>query len=361
METKIVTLILTRKCNLRCNYCYVKYDDNDVMPLETAQAIINNEMLQANKEMKLVISFLGGEPFTEFYRLKEICVWIWSKRWETAYSIYVVTNGTQITDEARKWLIENHKRLRLTLSYDGIFEAQNQNRSNSGSKIDIEFFHKYWPDVPIKMTIAENNVGTMYDNITQLNQRGILVNDTFADNSPVWKPESLEQLDYQLSKLSSYYLIHQDIKPSDILNINLIPVLKKRKREIFDCGAGKDKITYDTNGEAYICHLLSPLSLSDYQIKEFEKDLRNPRESTMCSYCVLTPICPFCPGMSFLSKKTCWVREEKNCSLFKHQLLHACSYQLKKILMKKSHGQKLDDNDKYTYLSIKYIISKNVI
>lgn len=361
MDTRIVTLILTRGCNLRCEYCYVQYDDKEAMSLETAQKIICDEMSQASNGVKLVISFLGGEPFTEFCRLREICEWLWSERWAVPYYISVVTNGTIITDEIRQWLIENHNRLYLTLSYDGVIEAQNKNRSNRASNIDLDFFHKYWPEIPIKMTITEDNVGTMYDNITYLNQKGILVNDTFADNSPAWRTESLELLDLQLSKLCAYYLVNQNIKPSEILNINLIPVLTKNKRDIFDCGAGKDKITYDAHGTAYICHLLSPLALSDCELQNLEIDLRNPKESTKCAECVLTPICSFCPGMSFLSKRTCWVREDKNCSLFKHQVYHACSYQLRKILGKKSSVQQLDDYDKYTYLSIKYIISKNII
>ncbi len=357
MHVKIVTLILTKRCNLRCNYCYVRYENSKSMSLETAQTIIAKEMAQANDDTTLVFSFLGGEPFCEFETLKEICEWIWSRYWNTTYYINAVTNGTLLTDEIRLWLIRNHHRFYLTLSYDGIVKAQNQNRYNSASIVDIDFFHEYWPQIPFKMTITEGNISNLYDNIIYLHQKGILVNDTFADNTAVWKKESLELLDQQLSKLSSYYLLHHDIKPSDLLNIDLIPVLDSSKRSLFDCGAGKDKVTYDTDGTEYLCHLLSPLALDSEQLQNLRDDINNSKLSSKCHTCILDPICPFCPGMSYLSKYTCWIREDKNCSLFKHQVYYACSYQLKTILRKKRYSECLDDHDKLTYISIKYILN----
>ncbi len=360
MPVRTVTLLLTKKCNLRCSYCYVRYSDTSIMSFETAKRIIIKEMAQIHNGTKLVISFLGGEPFSEFHRLKEICEWIWSKNWNTSYYINAVTNGTLLNNEIRTWLIENHHRFYLTLSYDGIIGAQDTNRCNTALIIDLDFFHKYWPNIPIKMTITENNICNLYDNIVYLNQRGILVNDTIADNSSIWKIESLVSLNEQLLKLSTFYLKNQDIKPCDLLNIDLTPVIAPYKKELFSCGAGKDKVTYDVDGKIYQCHLLSPLALNNVQLKKLEMDLNHPNASTRCLNCILDPICTFCPGMSFLSNNTCWIREKKNCAVFKCQVYNACNYQLRKILNKKHSGYKLSNHDICTYLSIKWI-SNNII
>ena len=361
MNIKVLTLLLTKQCNFRCKYCYVKYDDNNAMPLEIAKNIILKEMNCVSNNTKLVISFLGGEPFCEFERLKEICEWIWSKHWNIPYYINVVTNGTLITDNIKVWLIQNYKRFYLTLSYDGTMGAQNKNRCDSASVIDIDFFNKYWPNIPVKMTITEDNVSNLYENIVDLSQKGILINDTFADNTSVWQEESLKILDQQLSKLSIYYLSHPSEKTCNLLNIDLTPVLTCSTRQLFDCGAGKNKVTYDADGKKYRCHLLSPLALSKKQLEILDIDINNPKKSNQCIYCILDSICPFCPGMSFLSKKTCWIREDKNCFLFKHQIYYACYYQLKAILKKRSRGEELNEHDKMTYISIKYILSKNAI
>lgn len=361
MNVKSVTLILTKRCNLRCNYCYVNYNDNDVMSLETAQTIIAKEMQDMREGEKLVISFLGGEPFTAFYRLKEICEWVWNRHWKGPYYINAITNGTLFTDEVRSWLIKNHKRFYLTLSFDGESKAQDHNRCGSSAAIDLEFFHKYWPTIPIKMTITEDVVSSLYKNIISLNKKGILVNDTFADKTAEWSSSSLKILDQQLLKLSRYYLDHPEIKPSDLLDIDLTPVLIPTKRPLFACGAGKDKITYDIDGKPYICHLLSPLALSKFQIEILKDNLNNPEESYQCSHCILDPICSFCPGMSFISKHTCWIREKKNCSLFRHQVYYACYFQLKRILAKRIQGQELNEHEMLTYLSIKYLSNNNVV
>lgn len=361
MDIKIITLILTQECNLRCKYCYVKYESNHVMLFETARKIILQEMFTTECNTKLVISFLGGEPFCAFDRLKEICEWVWSRKWNVSYIFNAVTNGTLITPEIRKWLVNNHHRFYLTLSYDGEIGAQNKNRCKSSSAIDLDFFHKYWPQIPIKMTITEDNICNLYDNIVALHQKGILVNDTFADNTDVWSSDSLEILDQQLLNLSLYYLDYPETKPSDLLNIDLTLILITTKKQLFACGAGKDKITYDIDGKQYSCHLLSPLALNKSQFEMLEKSLNNPEKSDQCSHCILDPVCPFCPGMSFISKHTCWLREDKNCSLFKHQVFYACYFQLKNILAKKICGQELDEHDKLTYLVIKYLLSKNII
>ncbi len=358
MNIKIITLLLTRRCNLRCSYCYVRYDANAVMPFKIAKKIITNEMLLA-KNTKLVISFLGGEPFCEFDRLKEICEWIWSRQWNVSYSINAVTNGTLLTNEIKKWLAENQNRFFLTLSYDGVFNAQNDNRCNSAHVIDIGFFKEHWPTIPFKMTISEDNVRYLFDNIVYLLERKISVNDTFADNMAEWKKESLDILDEQLKKLCLYHLTHIDARPSDILNIDLSPVLSDAPRTLFDCGAGQNKVTYDIDGKSYNCHLLSPLALSEEQLDFLDHDIKHPQISEKCTYCNLDSICPACAGMSFLSNNTCWLRERKNCSLFRHQVYWACYYQIRTILNKKKRGIEIDEHDRLIFLSIKRIMSNN--
>lgn len=37
---KIVTLLITQSCNLRCTYCYLRQYDGGQMTEETAQAVI---------------------------------------------------------------------------------------------------------------------------------------------------------------------------------------------------------------------------------------------------------------------------------------------------------------------------------
>lgn len=361
MSIKEVTLLLTKRCNLRCNYCYVRYDSNKTMSLEMARQILLNELSIEDETTKIVISFMGGEPFLEFERLKEICEWIWSRHWDTQYFINIVSNGTLITQEIRSWLVKNYERLYLTLSYDGTSNTQNLNRSNSASKIDIDFFHEYWPEIPVKMTITEDSVSSLFDDTIFLHQKGMLVNDTFADNTLMWKNESLMTLDKQFANLCAYYLEHPEIKSSDLLSVDLVPILSSEPRKLFDCGAGKDKIVYDIDGMSYQCHLLSPLALSRTQLEMLEKDIQTQKTDFKCSSCILDKICPFCPGMSFLSKHTCWIREDKTCSIFNLQIRYACAFQLKRILMKKAQGGFLNNHDKLTYLSIKYLLSQRRI
>ena len=353
-RTKLITLLLTRECNLRCSYCYVKSYTGGTMSLKTAQDIISQVFEKAAGSFgRVEFAFLGGEPLCAFHRLREICEWTWGREWPLPYVFSASTNGTLCTDEIRRWMAEHNRLFFPSLSYDGLICAQDVNRCGSGSQIDLDFFHQYWPDVPVKMTITEESVRYLFQNIQLLNERGIQVNDTFADGVPPWKESSLRILDQQLQMLCDEQLKRPQPHPSDLLSIDLTKILSDGKRSLFACDAGRTRITYDWDGKEYGCHLLSPLVLSSWQMDVLpsalfgERPLQDP-----CSGCELDMLCPSCEGNSYRLNQSCWLREDKTCRLFRHQLYFACEFQMKRLLRKKER----DEKDIYTFVSIQRIL-----
>lgn len=346
----LVTLLITHACNLRCKYCYVRSYDSDIMSTETAKLCIADAFKAAGSDFdRIEFAFLGGEPFCAFDRMREICEWTWSQKWPLPYLFSASTNGTILSSESRRWLIENHARFSLSLSYDGEIGAQDHNRCQSNSKIDLSFFHRLWPDVPVKMTITEDNVGNLFDNIRQLHKMGIQVNDTFADGVPPWRDASLAILDQQLQMLCDDQLNHSPKRSSDLLSVDVTGILSNDHRRLFSCEAGISRITYDCDGSSYGCHLLSPLVLSDKQLSDLPHRLTDVRSTDdKCFGCALDSVCPSCEGNNYRICGNCWTREEKTCKLFRHQLYFACVYQMKTILYK----NELTENDKLRYRAI---------
>jgi len=153
---KQVTLLVTRACNLRCSYCYVRDYTGGEMTLETAQDIVRRVFsADLSGYDGVEFTFLGGEPFCNFPLIRALSHWMWEREWPKEYILSAVTNGTLIRGEVRQWLEENRHRFFLSLSYDGSEDSQNENRSGSAEGIDLDFFHRNWPDQPLKMTVSE--------------------------------------------------------------------------------------------------------------------------------------------------------------------------------------------------------------
>lgn len=334
-RVKQVTLLVTRRCNLRCSYCYVRDYRGGDMELETAQRIVSRVFREELEGYDCVeFTFLGGEPFLAFPLLRSLSEWMWARRWPVEYLLSTVTNGTVLSAEMREWLCENRHRFFVSLSYDGSKASQDRNRDYSGGKIDLAFFHENWPHIPVKMTITEDSAGSMAGDIISLREQGIAVNDTFAGGVPPWSEASLKILDEQLERLCTYELSHENVQEDSLLAIDLLPVLFEEAKKPFFCGAGSARVTYDFDGRRYPCHLLSPLVLHEEEVALAEQAQEAPQECVSCETCPLDAICPACEGNSFRLYRCFHRREASVCGLFRHQVRYACRYQAKRILSK---------------------------
>lgn len=351
-KVKQVTLLVTRSCNLRCSYCYVRDYHGGAMTLETGKQIVQEVFDYGCDGYDAVeFTFLGGEPFCAFPLVRELSEWIWSKKWPKEYVVTAVTNGTLIKGDVREWLEENAHRFYICLSYDGAGDSQNKNRSNSAELIDLDFYRRNWPGEPVKMTISEDSVGNMAQDIIGLRERGIPVNDTFAGGGSAWKEASLKELNRQLKKLCAYELEQNGGKHSDLLSLDLRYALWQMHPTVFSCGAGDCRVTYDYDGQAHRCHLLSPLVLTEGEMSILRSGVVEQKDEK-CRQCALDCICPTCDGNSYRMYGCFGRRDASVCDVFRFQAYYACRYQAKNILRKET----IDEEDKQTLAAIRLLM-----
>ncbi len=107
----IVTLTVTRNCNLRCRYCYEPHThiEKETMDFKLAKEIICRYMEADNGYDKTEFQFFGGEPMLAFPLIKQIVEWFHSRSWNKGHIFFIGTNGTILTKEMRKWLFENRQ------------------------------------------------------------------------------------------------------------------------------------------------------------------------------------------------------------------------------------------------------------
>lgn len=336
-KNESVTLIISSFCNLNCVYCYEKHKENMNMDFDTASAILfrflNNEQ---NSDVALTIELFGGEPFLNFELIKRLVKFVREGNWKRQeYKFFIDTNGTLIGDDQKRWIIENRDLVTIGISLDGTREMHNLNRSNSYDSIPIEFFKKYYPQQPAKMTISKKTLPHIYEGLTFIHQIGLKVtaNLAYGEN---WTKEDEAIFSEQLKLLVNWYLQHEEVDICTIISdFNpkyLTPYPDKQLKQQQYCGAGIAMHCYQGNGkEEYPCQFFAPITLGEQRAAEFErKKIRELYDSSMidqkCAACYARNCCPHCIGSCYLTTGDIQTKDATMCRFFKQQFRAAAYY-----------------------------------
>lgn len=134
-----LTLQVTQKCNLDCEYCVYSGNSNNRhhadkwMTFEIAQKAIDYYVAHSCDEDQLSLGFYGGEPLLAFDFIKE-CVDYAEEAFEGRKVLYsITTNGTLLTDEKLDFLVQYD--FAILVSLDGPEYVQNRHRKYANSEI----------------------------------------------------------------------------------------------------------------------------------------------------------------------------------------------------------------------------------
>ncbi|MFO0547551.1 MAG: radical SAM protein [Polyangiaceae bacterium] len=109
---RMLDIEVTRRCNLRCDYCFVGWsrDWHAQLPYEVAESIVREGAGRFD-----VLHLTGGEPFSYRGLLDLVDLAL-----ELGYaSVLINTNGTLLGSEAIARLARHNGRARLSMSFDG--------------------------------------------------------------------------------------------------------------------------------------------------------------------------------------------------------------------------------------------------
>lgn len=130
--TKLISLEITERCNLRCKYCvyhegeagFRTFGTKDI-DLDTAKKAV--DLLSRSTKDEVYITFCGGEPFLRFDIIKDTIEYCKVKLHNKKVGYNITTNATLITEEiANYWAsLEHHH---TTVSLDGPELIHNRNR-----------------------------------------------------------------------------------------------------------------------------------------------------------------------------------------------------------------------------------------
>ena len=107
-DKDVVLLFITERCNLTCDYCYVRQGTN-VMPFEVAKKVID----QVSEGT--IIDLFGGEPTLELDLLHRIVDYARSTGKRLPFQLY--TNGSHYSDSLVALI---RKGVNISISFDGL-------------------------------------------------------------------------------------------------------------------------------------------------------------------------------------------------------------------------------------------------
>lgn len=224
---KEIRLNLTNQCNLRCNYCYLDYS-NQELSYENAANIIEWH-LRWNGNHKM-ISFFGGEPLLKIETIKQIVEFAGELAQKLGKTIQycIATNATLMTNEIAQFLYINH--FDIHISWNGTPDLHNETRDMSYEKMTrwLDILAKYFQkeDIMILMGFWPKQVPLLFrsfEHIFSLWYRRynfeLFYGDTF-----VWDEKIYKILDIQIWLIMhqfGQYIYCSNIEQKDFIDISV--------------------------------------------------------------------------------------------------------------------------------------------
>lgn len=368
-NSKEITFIVTKDCQLACKYCYlVGKNTNEKMSWDIAKKsidyILNNE--KDFPEESIVWDFIGGEPFLEIDLIDRICDYLKVEmyrrkhHWFDSYRFSFATNGLNYHDEkVQRYIQKNITHLSIGITIDGTELLHDMNRvyknSGKGSYKDvlknIPLWLSQFPEGATKVTICSDNIPFIKDSVLHLFSLGIHdvnINCVFEN---VWKPGDELLFEEQLMLLADE-IIDNDLYKENSCSFFWEHMGKPMSRVLENnnwCGAGR-MLSIDAAGNFYPCTRFAQYSLRDKRawiignvhdgidknkLRPFLALDRCTQSSQECIDCEVASGCAWCQGENYdaADTPTAYQRATAICKMHKARV-RANNYYWNKLYRK---------------------------
>ena len=211
-----LTLILTTRCNLSCDYCYQRVREPRTMAWPVARAGADLALSLPGSGTEL--TFYGGEPLLEFELMRRVVDHTEDARDPSEKVKYwVVTNGTLITDEIADFLAGHD--FKVILSFDGVREAQDHRGEGTFETLDgvLDSLRERHPRyfkraVELSVTVPPTAVPFIGRSIDYLLQKGVgeIALTPVMTPGPGWDDDRLSEFERQFDRILESSLRHLD-------------------------------------------------------------------------------------------------------------------------------------------------------
>lgn len=313
---------VTDKCNLKCIYCAVDDNTKYTPAYELTKEQIDRITLQFSKLKNLKSLILSGGEALQSNMLE----YILQRSKDLCDDIYIITNGTVLTEKAEALIKEYRPNIMVTI--DSTLEEINSITRGKGSLAKsfhtLNILSNLGINIIIISVITCHNIGHVENDLKYYYSKGyrnFLLQQLHCEgkaNTSLYL--SLSPTKSKIDKLYEELLSFEKMHPDANIDYNEICFFPMRKAEyekkcnpsnkylpqkIFMCGAGFNFFALKTNGDIIPCNAMRNYSLGNIFIDDindilsFRKklvDLQKLREIRVnsiasCKTCTYSPIC----------------------------------------------------------------------
>ena len=259
MPTTIL-LGLTNRCNLACDYCFVNQNEID-MTYEIAEKSVewalNNQ--KQKPEYKVSINFFGGEPLLKFDEIIKPLI----EKYSEQVTFNITTNGVLLNEDIVDFFYKYN--VGILLSFDGVPEVQNKQRSNSFNQVlnNIPYLLLRFPNVTMRSTITKYSIPYLYDTVLMAQELGFKKVSFCPNAFEDWDKETEKKLLEQFKKIGLF--IYKGLRnnqemirvdPLSKFYSNIEAALTNQlffNNHIMRCGLGTTTCAITPNGDIIPC------------------------------------------------------------------------------------------------------------
>lgn len=368
MNTKIITFIVTKDCQLACRYCYlVAKNRSEKMHFDIAKKSI--DYILSHQEMfladKVEFNFIGGEPTLEMQLIDQICDYLKKEMfrldhpWFNQYRIGITTNGINYNNPLiQEFIQKNYKHLSITITIDGTQKKHDINRiyknTKKGSYHDvvkhIPLWLKQFPNARTKVTISSDDIPYIKESVLHIYSLGIKSMHINCVSEDVWNENDDKLFEQQLIELADVIIDNEYYKDHECSFFDEqigkpIPYYRNNNY----CGAGR-MLSIDAAGNFYPCTRFAQYSLRDKKawiignvndgiyknkLRPFLTLDRCTQSSQECIDCEVASGCAWCQGENYDAADTATIYQRATaiCKMHKARV-RANNYYWNKLYRK---------------------------
>lgn len=369
-----VVFKITKACNLRCTYCYIKHKEDyegQKMEFEDVKVllhrIVEDRVKNDNKD-HFHLTFHGGEPTVVGHEyLYKVCAYAKNlfEINDLPLEFSMQSNLTLFDDKMLKVIKEFN--IQVGGSYDGLGTSNSLRTEDFNDKDYLSIlnnFKKYSIMRPgLLSVITKANIKSfraiqkyMAKTLGQSQTKANIVEDVITEGKSPIEVTGLEFFEYIYKPAIETFLKKKSLETIDsnvdrLLEqffkysfLGEVPYSEKVNCGAKYCGAGLNVIEVDPNGKIYACGRYSEEGESSYVGSIFEEDFFNLKQITkhmeltrqkqlfirdhkMCDTCFASPICDRgCMAFHYSKFGTWGIRRDLVCARFQplmeYMLLH---------------------------------------